>query len=242
MSSNRQETIADIVREMRKRAQEVYEGQAGYPESWEDQMNDDEIREIADRIEAAAKLEREVGAEKMRENLGEVMHKKYTAQKIREMEAIVASGDMGPMTRENVALMLKQAAEMLDRLDEDIWRESTREKSSAVGDAAKMREACENIAEYAKTAACHIEDTHLLSYINQIESWAEAAISSPPRNCDVGTAEEQSDRFDKFCYSYNSCSKCPVKSLWNSSNRQKQLREIIRCEIIWSQMPYEEVK
>ena len=62
MSNKKQETIADIVREMRKRAQEVYEGQAGYSESWKDQMNDDEIREIADRIETAAKLEREVGA------------------------------------------------------------------------------------------------------------------------------------------------------------------------------------
>ena len=76
---------------------------------------------------------------------------------------------------------------------------------------------------------------------------AKAALAGPPRNCDVGTLGEQSDRFDKFCYSYNSCSKCPVKSLWNSSNRQKQLREIIgceiiRCEIIWSQMPYEKVK
>ena len=118
MSSNRQETIADIVAEMRKRAQEVYEGQAGYPESWEDQMNDDEIREISDRIEAAAKREREAGAEKMRENLGEVMHKKYTAQKIREMEAVIASGDIGSMTRENVALMLKQAAAMREALEQ----------------------------------------------------------------------------------------------------------------------------
>ena len=66
-----------------------------------------------------------------------------------------------------------------------------------------------------------------------------AALSAPPRNCDVGTADEQSDRFDKFCYSHSNCHKCPVKSIWNSQHRQKQLREIIRCEIIWSQMPYE---
>ena len=55
MSNGNQETVAGIVAEMRKRAEEVYAGQAGYPESWKDQMNDDEIREIADRIEAAAK-------------------------------------------------------------------------------------------------------------------------------------------------------------------------------------------
>ena len=60
MSDEKQETIADIVREMRKRAEEVYAGQAGYPESWKDQMNDDEIREIADRIEAADHRFREI--------------------------------------------------------------------------------------------------------------------------------------------------------------------------------------
>ena len=38
-----------------------------------------------------------------------------------------------------------------------------------------MREALENIAEYAKAAACHTEDAHLLGYLNQIESWAEDA-------------------------------------------------------------------
>ena len=36
--------------------------------------------------------------------------KSYTAQEMREMEAIVASGDIGSMTRKRVALMLKQAA------------------------------------------------------------------------------------------------------------------------------------
>ena len=44
----------------------------------------------------------------------------YTAQEMREMEAIVASGDIGPMTRERVALMLKQAAEMRERCEEVI--------------------------------------------------------------------------------------------------------------------------
>lgn len=45
--------------------------------------------------------------------------KSYTVQKMREMEAIVASGDIGPMTRENVAIMLKQAAEMRGQT---LWR------------------------------------------------------------------------------------------------------------------------
>ena len=44
--------------------------------------------------------------------------KSYTAQEMREMEAIVASGDIGSMTRKRVAIMLKQAAEMRERAEE----------------------------------------------------------------------------------------------------------------------------
>ena len=189
MEESKQETIADIVREMRKRAQEVYEGQAGYPESWEDQMNDDEIREIADRIEAAAKREREAGAE---------------------------------------------AAQICGEIGEMVGREAACKDSLQVGNAEKMREACENIAEYAKTAACHIEDiddAHLLSYLNQIERWAESAISSPPRNCDVGTAEEQAARFDAQCRKHMGCLTCPF--------RAKDGGVHSLCDFAWSQMPYE---
>ena len=53
-----------------------------------------------------------------------------------------------------------------------------------LGNAARMREALENIAEYAKAAACHTEDAHLLGYLNQIAMFAEDALSAPPRNCD----------------------------------------------------------
>lgn len=39
----------------------------------------------------------------------------FTATKLREMEAIVASGDIGTATRETIALMLKQSAEIQER-------------------------------------------------------------------------------------------------------------------------------
>ena len=95
--------------------------------------------------------------------------------------------------------------------------------------AAAMREACANIAEYAKTAACHTEDAHLIGYLNQIERWAEAALAAPPRNCDIGTAEEQSDRLDAFCLRHKYCSSCPCKYTEKTS-----------CSINWALMPYEE--
>ena len=96
--------------------------------------------------------------------------------------------------------------------------------------AAAMREACANIAEYAKTAACYTEDAHLLGYLNQISMWAEDAISAPPRNCDVGTVEEQEERFTKFCSRQDCKRTCSLYDDYDS----------YRCEFACGQMPYEE--
>lgn len=60
----------------------------------------------------------------------------------------------------------------------------------------------------------------------------EAALSAPPRNCDVGTAEEQEKRMNEFCNlhkhggSVYACENC-------------ELFTVDRCELAWSQMPYE---
>lgn len=66
--------------------------------------------------------------------------------------------------------------------------------------------------------------------------YKEVTISATPRRqCDIGTPEEQCDRFANFCDSHSSCSQCPVKSLWNFANGHKP-----SCGILWAQMPYEE--
>ena len=69
--------------------------------------------------------------------------------------------------------------------------------AEAVGNAAAMCEALKNIAAYAQEAKCHTTDAHILGYLDQIESWAKAALAAPPRNADVGTAEEQAERYKK---------------------------------------------
>ena len=60
------------------------------------------------------------------------------------------------------------------------------------------------------------------------------AIAVPPRNCDVGTAEEQGKRFKKFCSEHQApwhgCTDCPL--LMPISEK---------CALLWAQMPYEEV-
>lgn len=60
----------------------------------------------------------------------------------------------------------------------------------------------------------------------------EVGLSRPLRNCDVGTAEEQSARFDAHCRNHMGCLTCPL--------RDKDGGVPKHCEFAWSQMPYEE--
>ena len=166
------ETIADINAWLRR----PIEGENAYLTLWRN--------EIADRIEAAEKREREAGAE---------------------------------------------AAQICGEIGEMVGREEAKNKSvtdcNRLDNEAKMREALENIAEYAKAAECHTEDAHLLGYLNQIAMWAEDALSAPPRNCDVGTPDDQHNRFMRFCDS-KSMGYC-----WGRGCR--------KCMAQWGQIPYE---
>ena len=67
---------------------------------------------------------------------------------------------------------------------------------------------------------------------DQIEICADCREGCPPRNCDVGTAEEQSARFDAHCRTHMGCLTCPL--------REKDGGVPKHCEFAWSQMPYEE--
>lgn len=56
------------------------------------------------------------------------------------------------------------------------------------------------------------------------------ALAEPPRNCDVGTAEEQSRRFCAFCRPRTEpCDGCACLEGARKG----------RCEFVWAQMPYE---
>lgn len=70
---------------------------------------------------------------------------------------------------------------------------------------------------------------------SELNEQCKDAISAPPRNCDVGTHEEQWSRFEKMCFSnrqpddpdYCSC-KCKVDGGCVND-----------CALKWAQMPYE---
>lgn len=113
---------------------------------------------------------------------------------------------------------LNHTYELLNGLADRIEAAHKRE----VGNGAKMHEALVNISKYADCAAMRQHDATTQHYIDQIREWAEAALSEPRRNCDVGTADEQAERFVDFAH------------LCFQS-------EVVRCAMNWAQMPYEEV-
>ena len=177
INKRQSETIADIVDEMLE-----------FAETDSQTIGRDVLRrciqKFAKRIEAAAKREREAGAE---------------------------------------------AAQICGEIGEMIGRESTCKDSLQVGNAAKMREALSD--------ACYAMFNFLKTQNGGYEEMAEAldkakaVLSAPPRNCDVGTAAEQHERFYNFCDKVEECKECP---LWRGGGLTS------KCSVYWAQLPYEE--
>ncbi len=97
------------------------------------------------------------------------------------------------------------------------------------GNAAAMRQAL----KYARDVlafTCRIDWRTTMAWgeLHKAIHKANAALSAPPRNCDVGTAEEQEERLNEFCSShFEHCSKCPLFDKFRY------------CQTAWMQMPYE---
>ena len=100
--------------------------------------------------------------------------KMYTAQEMRDMAAqiLIADDDW----YEDAGYMLQQAADIIER-------EETREESSQVGNAAKMREALEQAKRVLHCAI--VADILKGEDARKAFNAVTAALSSPPRNCDV---------------------------------------------------------
>ena len=172
MSTEKQETIADIVADMRK---DIADGTVGI---WSD-FGGEIARCYADRIEAAAKREREAGAD---------------------------------------------AAQICGEIGELIGREETREKSSQVGNAAKMRDALDAITRIdtrrLKRLLCELVEAEILDggQINRTISAVEKArqaLSAPPRNCDMYTTlDDARNAFFADYVSDETCSSTTAFAIW----------------------------
>ena len=99
-----------------------------------------------------------------------------------------------------------------------------------LGNAAAMREALEQIHELLSIGGN--PDTAMCIRYEAAYQIAAEALSAPPRNGYVGTAEEQSARFDAHCRKHMGCFTCPL--------REKDGGVPKHCEFAWAQMSYEE--
>ena len=198
MSDERQETVADIVADIRAQNQ-------GLPEdSYALSPLVCDLLSFADRIEAA--------------------HQRDVAELKSKMNDVVC---------ENEAL--RDACGTCGAKRE---REATREKSSRVGNSAKMREALRQVSRVAvemtrKTVTGESEDR------KTVDEWAlrlcdivSATLAAPPRNCDVGTDEEQSRRYEELCDRHTCGSRCSASGC--------PMYEHDCSPFAWGQMPYEE--
>lgn len=117
------------------------------------------------------------------------------------------------------------------------------------GNAAAMREALVRVRDWLKrmntgalqalavsqitpAGAVNRSASGLIEDNDFYISVCDAALAAPPRNCDVGTAEEQEERYDAFCAWYygtndmsrDNCRICPLSPMG--------------CKLAWAQMPY----
>ena len=124
-------------------------------------------------------------------------------------------------------------------------------QETLAGNAA-MRKALEKIVRIAEewdTPGIHAVQATLYRILEA----ARAALAAPARNCDVGTAKEQTERFEAFCQSnmqfYKDmfghddegrldgwdCRKdCPVGRMIDAGEAVSD-----HCQLAWAQMPYE---
>lgn len=103
----------------------------------------------------------------------------------------------------------------------------------------KMREALTDLCNAAlKVIVLRGHDAEDLRSLGFYMDKANLALAKPPRNCDVGTALEQTDRFWGYCNAH-SCNECPARGGWRTVYIDGTSFKMIQCGVLWAQMPYE---
>lgn len=102
-------------------------------------------------------------------------------------------------------------------------------ETTTVGNAAAMREALVELTDKVLDYL-HKGLIQLPLPLENATAKARAALSAPARQCDVGTAEEQSERMEKVvCSKYHGCVRCPLR---------KAKSKYSDCSLEWAQTPY----
>lgn len=119
---------------------------------------------------------------------------------------------------------------------------------------AELREALEttnNLFEHGVICTSYANSAEEMEQVEELYRKAKSALATPARNCDVGTAEEQVERFKEYCaenmqYYRDMCGThegaggwdcredCPIGKMIDKNDSFCD-----HCELIWAQMPYE---
>lgn len=115
------------------------------------------------------------------------------------------------------------------------YQQEQLETKTKVGNAAKLRETAVtvyDVLEKLRPFSLLLSDVGRKREFSHLVCLAknrlDAALAAPQRNCDVGTAEEQSKRKMKFCYQQGGCSNCSFS----------KSATLTQCALAWAQMPY----
>lgn len=111
--------------------------------------------------------------------------------------------------------------------------EKYKAEHAPVGNSAAMREALVRtdlfLSALGKWLKVNDEGQEYALAAGAIHTLVEHALAAPPRNCDAGTPEEQTARYDKFCNTNitveKCCTDCPALG-------------VADCKLAWAQMPY----
>ena len=162
MSDARQETVADIVREMR-----IGDLCAGDTTSARPEYINDFLASYADRIEAAWKREQEATTEKSLV-VG-------NAATVRGIAQGMLNTSMQDITAEVVYGWASRLADACEQTVTDC---------NQLGNAAAMREALKEIRARLVYLYGRIDGTFYPPALKQVYEIASTALSAPPRNCD----------------------------------------------------------
>ena len=92
--------------------------------------------------------------------------------------------------------------ELLTKSPENVNSASISDSRDNCGDAAKLREALKRIVAASIVAKNANAPEWILQRMADIFAMATTALAAPPRNCDVGTDNEQIRRWKEFCDHY----------------------------------------
>lgn len=208
MSNEKQETTADIIAEMRH----------GLDKSWHE-IDREWARSLPDRIEAAILRERLLSKPPENDDSAPVVSTGDNSCNGAAMrEALEAARDLLLPQCNGGTAFAKACGEIVNKIMDAL--------KTSDGNAAAMRGALMEIRDICLRVGANISPTSKKYQSRECETIftcfrkAADALSAPPRNCDVGTLQEQEARYHV------------TGRLYHTSTLQNVLS--------WAQMPYEE--